>query len=324
LALGALAIAGCGTQEPSAALSCGAAAVVYGEDGRAELSARDPWRALGERAVVAILTRENADLLRGGALLAEHTAQAVNALCPDEPFAMQPALADCTGVLLAPDLLLTAGHCLRRGDACADYAYACRYLLAEDGSWQGLATDRWLSCEKLLLLRRDDEDDGVRRDYALVQLRADDAEQAEHEPERGLALRATPPLLNEPVVLIGHPMGLPMKIDRGGQVIEDALNAGTWFGADLDSFGGSSGAPVFDVDGMLLGIAVAGLRDYEYLETPGCFRSNVVSADRESGTYERVASITSVLRDACAEGIARACALLEQERPRRETSCPGG
>ena len=320
--LGALAVAACGTQAPSVAPACGAAAVVYGEDGRAELSAHDPWRALGERTVVAILTRENADQLQRGASLTEHTAQAVNALCPDEPFATQPALADCTGVLLAPDLLLTAGHCLRFGDACADYAYASRYLLADDGSWQGLATDRWLSCEKLLLLRREDDPDGVRRDYALVLLRADDAEQSEHEPEPELALRATPPVLNERVVMIGHPMGLPMKIDRGGQVIEDALNTGTWFGADLDSFGGSSGAPVFDAQGMLLGIAVAGLRDYEYLEAPRCFRSNLVSPDRASGIYERVASITSVLRDACAQGVERACALQEQRSPRLATSCP--
>jgi hypothetical protein len=317
-------MAACGTQEPSVDLACGAAAVVYGEDGRAELSAADPWRALGQRNVVAILSREDADQLQRGASLAERTAQAVNALCPDEPFATQPALADCTGVLLAADLLLTAGHCLRSGDACADYAYASRYLLADDGSWQGLATDRWLSCERLLILRREDDADGVRRDYALVQLRADDAGHAENEPESKLELRWTPPVLSEPVVLIGHPMGLPMKIDRGGQVIEDALNGGTWFGADLDSFGGSSGAPVFDAEGMLLGIAVAGSRDYEYLEAPGCFRSNVVSADRASGTYERVAGITSVLRDACAEGVEQACGLLEQGRARRGTSCRGG
>ena len=35
------------------------------------------------------------------------------ALCPSEPFFTQPLGCDCTGFLVAPDIIATAGHCVR-------------------------------------------------------------------------------------------------------------------------------------------------------------------------------------------------------------------
>ena len=71
---------------------------------------------------------------------------------------------------------------------------------------------------------------------------------------------------------MGHPSGLPLKFANGAQV-KDTSNA-SYFVANLDTYGGNSGSPVFNEDdGTVEGILVRG--DTDFVRDNGCFISNV-------------------------------------------------
>ncbi|MBC7171155.1 MAG: trypsin-like serine protease, partial [Polyangiaceae bacterium] len=54
-------------------------------------------------------------------------------LCPDERYATQPSSAFCSGALVAPDLVLTAGHCVRTQAACDDTALVFGFAMEAPG-----------------------------------------------------------------------------------------------------------------------------------------------------------------------------------------------
>jgi hypothetical protein len=88
--------------------------------------------------------------------------------------------------------------------------------------------------------------------------------------------------LGEPVGVIGHPAGLPLKIAFGAQTQVYRNDASGYFVANLDTYGGNSGSPVFNAGtGVVEGILVRGALDY--LNTGTCFVSNQLS-DESAGT----------------------------------------
>ena len=92
-----------------------------------------------------------------------------------------------------------------------------------------------------------------------------------------------------PVVVIGHPAGLPTKI-AGGAAVRDASNPG-FFVANLDTYGGNSGSAVFnELSGLVVGILVRGEEDY--VMKGDCRVSNVCANDACRG--EDVTKIANV------------------------------
>jgi hypothetical protein len=64
-----------------------------------------------------------------------------------------------------------------------------------------------------------------------------------------------------PIVVIGHPSGLPTKIAGGAKVRDNSNDI--FFSANLDTFGGNSGSAVFnEKSGEVVGILVRGENDY--------------------------------------------------------------
>ena len=98
--------------------------MIYGADDRSEVFL-DPDARLraASAATAAIVLRSAINVDASGAVSMDApSAQEAFSLCPDERFAQQPSAALCTAVLVAPDLALTAGHCLTWMSAsnCAD------------------------------------------------------------------------------------------------------------------------------------------------------------------------------------------------------------
>ena len=110
----ALALAAGTAASASAASSAPHAAVIYGSDDRLDVYQEENalMRSLADSTVALF----QSDAVRAKDGLAQLTTQsygeALN-LCKEEPFYEQGKGAFCSGSLVAPDIIMTAGHCVR-------------------------------------------------------------------------------------------------------------------------------------------------------------------------------------------------------------------
>lgn len=186
-------------------------------------------------------------------------------VCSTEPFANQPTVASCSGVFVGEDLIATAGHCITSQNACNRTSFVFNYRKQGAGANQVntyFTTNDVYSCSQIV----DRYDDGS-ADWAVVRVNRDIVGHTAADIRRS----GTVPN-NTPLVLVGHPSGLPAKLADNATVRSNVY--ADFFGANLDAFGGNSGSPVFNENtGKVEGILVRGFADYQ--RSGGCFVSNV-------------------------------------------------
>jgi hypothetical protein len=256
---------------------------VYGQDGRVEVY-EEPDEILRSTALGAVLTLMDPNSISiasdGFVQIDPLSAKDQLGLCSDERFADQPAPARCSAVLVRPDLALTAGHC-SRDVSCEEMVVVRGFAYDAPGELRPLHSADLASCKRIVHREPPrDQAGGPGLDYAWLEL--------DHPFEGAVGLRVTPATRivgDEPAVLIGNGVGVPLKIDADGRVVRTDVATGH-FVATVDNFGGGSGAGVFDAAGDLLGIAVTGARDYD-ATSDGCRKTRVLdeSEGMESVTY---------------------------------------
>jgi len=241
--------------------------VVYGNDDRQDVFAfRDQaWATqAADFAVTLVETAAIDDSDPADILLPAPTLEETG-VCADERFAAQPTAGFCSGTLIAPDLVLTAGHCVNSSD-CDRTAFVFNYYMADDSTLQTIASDDVYTCSEVLVNLVEDSD------YSVVRL---DREVVGHTPapvsQDAVAMPASRRLLID-----GYPSGLPLKIDDGGRVRDPRADTLDFFVANLDTFGGNSGSGVFDRRTReLVGVLVRGEQDYVADPDADCLRVNV-------------------------------------------------
>jgi V8-like Glu-specific endopeptidase len=191
-------------------------------------------------------------------------------ICPDERFANEPAIAFCTGALIAPDLVLTAGHCLYDASTCAETSFAFDYQSDTAGAPpSGVAASNVYRCQQMLAKTNEE---GL--DFAIVQL---DRPVLDRRP-----LTVDPQhvfFAGQELALIGHPAGLPTKIADHG-VLRNTT--GEFLLAELDSYGGNSGSPIFAApDWKMVGMLIGGDRDFDF--DGDCRRSRILPSGEGRG-----------------------------------------
>lgn len=269
------------------------ARVVYGADDRVEAYAAPPeWRRLAE-STAAVFKGDK--VAPDGGLVLESFARRHN-MCPGQRFTEQPSGSYCSASLVAPDVVLTAGHCLflpsdRARDTdvpeCGNMKFVFGYALARAGDdVRRAAPGDVYRCSEVLA--REYPGTGARLgDYALIRLDRPAAGRAPLALERGRG-----PARGDPVAVIGNPSGLPTKV-AAGATVRDADDP-WFFVADLDSFGGNSGAAVFDArTKRLVGLVARGETDYRPGPSGGCNVVNVKPQD--GGRGEDVVKLARVL-----------------------------
>jgi hypothetical protein len=115
-------------------------------------------------------------------------------------------------------------------------------------------------CSKII---QQDLSRSTMNDFALIQLdrEVNDRTPLEYRKEGQVELE-------DSLVVIGHPSGLPTKIADGAWVRTN--DNPYYFVTNLDTFGGNSGSAVFNTEtGVVEGILVRGERDYEW-DSRGC------------------------------------------------------
>ena len=254
--------------------------VIYGEDDRLDvLQVQDEsLRTLANSTALLVGRPDVGTTEQGGYTLTTEEFGASGGFCSDEPFYSQPTAGFCSGFLVGSDLLVTAGHCIDQGSSCESTLFVFGFDMNAEGKAQTeIPASDVYGCKQVVAHNLDGS-----LDYAVVKL---DRPVINRAP---LAIRRQDHVqVGAPLVVIGHPSGLPTKIAGGANVRSNA-DVG-YFVANLDTYGGNSGSAVFNGNTHEVeGILVRGATDFVY--DGDCRRSNVCTNDGCNG--EEVTDIT--------------------------------
>lgn len=236
--------------------------VIYGDDHRADVYQVTDSRLLDVAdSTVALIAKKDMTASGSGFKVNSQSFAKQMGLCSDEPFANQPAAANCSGSLIGEDLVMTAGHCVD-SSSCGSYYFAFNFKMNSATSANvNLSADDVYSCQSVVARELTNK-----QDYAIVKL---DRRVRGHRP---LVLAKNNAEVGDDVFVVGHPSGLPTKIAGGAQVRSQAQG---YFVANLDTYGGNSGSAVFSAKtNEVVGILVRGAQDFAYDRTNKCYRSN--------------------------------------------------
>jgi hypothetical protein len=245
------------------------ASIIYGNDDRNDIYAvNDPQMLQVAQATCVIVNRSEISNLGDGTYALTTSpwlTQNGTTICADERFRGQIRIGFCTGFLIGTDIIATAGHCASSSD-CGSIAFVFGFEQI-DSTTPPLTTvsaDNIYFCDSVI-----DRQYAGNFDHCIIRL---DRPVVNRSP---LPIRRSGSVADgDPLFVVGHGIVLPMKA-AGGAVVKNANGSIPYFQANLDTYGGNSGSPVFGANTNLVeGILVRGGTDFVTVDN--CRRSNVV------------------------------------------------
>lgn len=167
-------------------------------------------------------------------------------------------VSSCSAALIGPDLILTAAHCVSADTVIPSGSFTLDYETDCTGNRPAAYSPKFHKLKRLVRAGWATQATGAGLvgnsglDYAIVQIET---------PLGGLGVPPLPmrpdlPPVGEEVFLIHHPRGATKKVSRKPLDPECEVKSNTYgqirFGGDLDN--GSSGSPLFDLAGRLIGV----------------------------------------------------------------------
>lgn len=187
--------------------------------------------------------------------------------CANEPFVTQPIAADAVGsaFFVAEDCIATAAHVVDGAITRLRFVLGYEMLNAKQPVLN-FSADQVFEAVSVVRSAYNGSD------WAMV--RVENQEGSTGTPLDITAAAKVPDSAS--LYVIGHPWGLPKKY-APNSVIRDNTPQHTFL-ANLDTFGGNSGSPVFDSNDDVVGILVQGNVDYVLFPSPWgggrCVQSN--------------------------------------------------
>ncbi len=232
-------------------------AVLYGEDGRKDhYEMHDKKFIQLARSTVALIDRN--ELAESNDNFEFKDMPEIN-FCPSEKFIQQSNSAFCSGTLIAPDLILTAGHCMNKMADCESVRFVFDYAVTNATiKSPRVAKTNVYSCLEVIHSKYE----VGKADFAIVRLNRAVMDRAP------LKLANSEPKMSDQLFAIGHPMGVPTKFTFGGKVRSVAPSE--YFVATIDTFSGNSGAAIFDEKThLIMGVLSRGEQDFDRID--GCY-----------------------------------------------------
>lgn len=225
---------------------------IIGDDDRRDEFSGDVSDALRKLARSTAMVMENANITKGNDAQWTLESQPLSdayMMCPDEVFASQPVTGMCSAWLVAPDVVVTNGHCITSQADCAQKSFVFDFAIGEEGANPNQVNpSQVVACKEMLAW---DNTSHCDVDFAVVRL-----ERAVTDREPVKVRGPNDELKADNLVIIGHPFGLPRKYALNGQVIKQGDNG---FTTTHDIFGGNSGSAIFDAEsGTVQGLIACG------------------------------------------------------------------
>jgi V8-like Glu-specific endopeptidase len=222
--------------------------IYYGRDDRVEVYQLSGENLADADSVVALFPSYQVNDLGDGtaALLTVNYGDSYN-LCPSERFREQPSGSFCSGVLVAPDVIATAAHCVTDMNI-ADIRFVFGYQMRDQDTPELVINKSDIYAGVEVIAWQLDE---AGADWALIRL---DRPVVNHRIAR---IREAGTVSDgQALHIIGHPSGLPAKFAGGGTVRDNHNRA--FFVENMDAYAGNSGSPVFNstthiVEGCMCG-----------------------------------------------------------------------
>lgn len=203
-------------------------------------------------------------------------------LCESVPYQNQPTGGYCSAFLIAPDLMVTAGHCVAgigfgAGPLeCPQLNIVFDYALRDQTDYPDLIAKKDVyECKEVLEIGYNYS---KKIDWAILRL------------DRPVLDRLPLPLrqsgvtqVGDSLVIIGHPTSLPTKIADNAKVLntEPEDFPKEYFLTSIDALKGNSGSVIYNIeDGVVDGILVRGSSDYIQVKSNGqpCLKLNICEA----------------------------------------------
>lgn len=235
--------------------------VIYGKDNRRDLyqvtSGLHKTLALSTAAMIPVNLFKKSSRQGFFDLQGVETLERAQNICASEAFSQQPTPAICSGFLVGPDTIVTAGHCYKSmgtpEQVCKNFAWVFDMGIKTAGAnpLRDIPVANVHLCKQVIHAEL-----SPNADFAVIKL---DRPVVGRSP---LKIRTSGKISDSAnLVVIGHPTGLPTKVSPGGRVTKNT--EATRFSTTLDTFHGNSGSAVFDAaSGVVEGILIQGKTDY--------------------------------------------------------------
>lgn len=243
-------------------------AALFGPDNRSPIHEGTSLFQFSRSTAVAVLSSNIEDAGPGRKKLNVESLSGL--VCKEEKFSQEVSLAyACTGFLVGPDLLVTAGHCaVNVGESrnetetyCQAFSWLFDYRAGPSGkvNINDIPAMNHYKCKKTIFAVRDEK--APHRDFALIQL---DRKVTGRLPYK---LSTSVPKVNDKLFMMGHPMGTPLKLSPDARVLLNDLTRESMI-TNLDAFEGNSGSPVFNQNKEVVGILIGGTPSGSLIEDP--------------------------------------------------------
>jgi len=232
--------------------------IIGTDDRRDEFSedVSDELRELGRSTAMIIQNEIITDEVEGGRVrLSNQPLGEQYYLCPDERFWEQPVTGMCSAWLVAPDIVVTNGHCVTSQPDCDTKSFVFDFTMkTPEDNLSFVPQDTIYACDRVLAWDYSNDCDV---DFAVIKL-------SRPVTDRPVLSVRQPgeTLKDDDLVIIGHPFGIPRKYALEGEVLIDGTNT---FTTTHDIIGGNSGSAIFDVaSGEVQGLVTCGGSNFNW------------------------------------------------------------